>query len=44
MAEFVSEVKTVPHSDADIYTVLSDLNNLELAKDKIPQNLSLIHI
>lgn len=39
MAEFVSEVKTIPHSDADIYTVLSDLNNLELAKDKIPQNM-----
>lgn len=38
MAEFVSEIKTIPHSDADIYTVLSDLNNLELAKDKIPQD------
>lgn len=38
MAEFVSDVKTIPHSDADIYVVLSDLNNLELAKDKIPQD------
>lgn len=38
MAEFVSEIKTILHSDADIYTVLSDLNNLELAKDRIPQN------
>lgn len=38
MAEFVSDVKTIPHSDADIYAVLSDLNNLELAKDKIPQD------
>lgn len=38
MAEFVSEIKTVPYTSADIYAVLSDLNNLELAKDKIPQN------
>jgi hypothetical protein len=39
MAEFVSEVKTVPHNNADIYTVLSDLNNLELAKGKIPEGM-----
>lgn len=38
MAEFVSEIKTIPYSSAEIYAVLSDLNNLELAKDKIPQN------
>ncbi|MBD8390219.1 polyketide cyclase [Dysgonomonas sp. BGC7] len=38
MTEFVSEIKVVPHSDADVYTVLSDLNNLELAKSKIPQD------
>lgn len=38
MAEFVSEIKTIPYSDADVYAVLSDLNNLELAKDKIPQD------
>lgn len=38
MTEFVSEIKVVPHSDADVYTVLSDLNNLELAKNKIPQD------
>ncbi len=38
MAEFVSEIKVIPYSDADIFAVLSDLNNLELAKDKIPQN------
>lgn len=39
MAEFVSEIKTIPHTDADIYTVLSNLNNLELAKGKIPQDM-----
>lgn len=38
MAEFVSEIKTIPYSDTDVYAVLSDLNNLELAKDKIPQD------
>ncbi|MBK5720297.1 SRPBCC family protein [Dysgonomonas sp. Marseille-P4677] len=38
MAEFVSEIKTIPYADTDIYTVLSDLNNLELVKDKIPQD------
>lgn len=38
MADFVSEVKTIPYPDKDIYTVLSDLNNLELVKDKIPQD------
>lgn len=37
MTEFVSEIKTIPHSDADVYSVLSDLNNLELAKNIIPQ-------
>ena len=38
MAEFVSEIKYIPHTDADVYRVLSDLSNLELAKDKIPQD------
>jgi len=37
MTEFVSDIKMIPHSNADVYTVLSDLNNLELAKDRIPQ-------
>lgn len=38
MAEFVSEIKTIPYTDADVFAVLSDLNNLELAKDRIPQD------
>lgn len=38
MTEFVSDIKTIPYSDADVYTVLSDLNNLELAKNIIPQD------
>ncbi|MDR3219722.1 MAG: SRPBCC family protein [Dysgonamonadaceae bacterium] len=36
MTEFVSEIKTLPHSQQVIYEALSDLNNLELFKDKIP--------
>ena len=38
MTEFVSDIKPVPHLDKDIYNVLSDLSNLELVKDKIPQD------
>lgn len=38
MADFTSEIKTIPHRDADIFAVLSDMSNLELAKDRIPQN------
>ena len=37
MTEFVSEIKTIPHSEADIFDMLSDLSNLERMKDKIPQ-------
>jgi len=38
MTEFVSEIKTIPHSQEKVYTVLSDMNNLERIKDKIPQD------
>lgn len=38
MTEFVSENKVVPYSDSIIYEVVSDLSNLELAKDKIKKN------
>ena len=37
MAEFISEIKTIPHNEADIFEMLSDLSNLERMKDKIPQ-------
>lgn len=36
MTEFVSDVKTISHSDADVFRVLSDLSKLELVKDRIP--------
>lgn len=38
MAEFVSDIKTIPYTDSEVYSVLSNLNNLELVKDKIPQD------
>ena len=38
MTEFVSDVKTILHSDADVYRVLSDPRNLEKVKDEIPED------
>lgn len=38
MAEFISEIKTIPYNDTDIFPVLSDLSKLELVRDKIPQD------
>ncbi|MDR0333459.1 MAG: SRPBCC family protein [Dysgonamonadaceae bacterium] len=38
MTEFTSDVKMIPHSDADVYRVLSDLNKLELAKNQLPED------
>jgi len=36
MTEFVSDIKTIPHSVENVYRVLSDLSKLESLKDKIP--------
>jgi len=36
MTEFVSEIKTIPHTLENVYRVLSDLSKLEMVKDKIP--------
>lgn len=38
MAEYYSEIKIIPYSDMEIFNVLSDLNNLDLIRDKIPQD------
>lgn len=38
MTEFVSEVKQIPYNGERIFNTLSDLNNLEKVKDKIPQD------
>ncbi len=36
--EFVSEVKTILHNDDSIFSLLSDLSNLEKIKHRIPQD------
>ena len=38
MADFTSEVKTIPHNDDRIFAMLSDMSNLERVKDRIPQD------
>lgn len=38
MTEFISDIKTIPYNNGVVYGVLSDLNKLELFKDKIPQD------
>lgn len=38
MTEFTSEIKILPYNDAEVFSVLSDLSNLEFVKDKIPQD------
>lgn len=36
MTEFVSQIKTLPYNEEEVYSILSDLSNLERVKDKIP--------
>jgi hypothetical protein len=38
MTEFISDIKTIPCGNQIIYETLSDLNNLEKLKDRIPSN------
>ena len=38
MTEFTSDIKTIPHNDADVFRVLSDLSKLDLVKDQIPED------
>ena len=38
MTEFISEIKTIPHNQQTVYEVLSDMDNLEKLKDKIPSD------
>ncbi|MFV0468620.1 MAG: SRPBCC family protein [Dysgonomonas sp.] len=36
MTEYTSDVKTIPYSDMDIFSVLSDLSRIEQFRDKLP--------
>jgi hypothetical protein len=38
MTEFISDIKTIPYNEDIIFDVLSDLNNLERLRDKIPED------
>ncbi|MDR1600893.1 MAG: SRPBCC family protein [Tannerella sp.] len=38
MTEFTSDIKTIPYSDERIFAMLSDLNNLERVKDRVPND------
>lgn len=38
MTEFISEIKSIPYDEQLIFNILSDLNNLEEVKDKIPSD------
>ena len=38
ITEFVSEIKTLPYNEENVYAVLSDLTNLEQLRDKIPED------
>jgi hypothetical protein len=38
MTEFISEIKSIPYDEQLIFNILSDLNNLEGVKDKIPSD------
>ena len=38
MADFKSEVKTIPHNDGKIYAMLSDMTNLQRVKDRISED------
>ena len=37
MTEFTSEIKTIPYDDERVFSMLSDLSNLERIKDRIPR-------
>lgn len=38
MTTFESDVKVIPYSQERVYTKLSDLNNLEAIKERLPQD------
>jgi len=38
MTEFISDIKTIPYGNRIVYETLSDLNNLEKLKDRVPSD------
>jgi carbon monoxide dehydrogenase subunit G len=37
MTEYISEIKTIPYNDERVFSMLSDLSNLERVKDRMPR-------
>ncbi|MDR0796100.1 MAG: SRPBCC family protein [Tannerella sp.] len=37
MTEYISDIKTIPFSNECVFSMLSDLSNLERVKDRIPK-------
>ena len=38
MSKFESKIKQVPHPQASVYRMLSDLSNIEQVKDRLPED------
>lgn len=38
MTEYTSKIRTIPHNDECVFSMLSDLSNLERIKDRIPDD------
>lgn len=38
MTEFTSQIRTIPHNDARIFAVLSDLSNMQRVRQSLPQD------
>ena len=38
MTEFTSKIRTIPHNDARVFAMLSDLSNLQRVRNSIPQD------
>ncbi|MDR0349814.1 MAG: SRPBCC family protein [Tannerella sp.] len=38
MTEYTSDIKTIPYNDEPVFSMLSDMSNLERIKDRIPDD------
>ena len=38
MTEFTSQIRTIPHNDARVFAVLSDLSNMRRVRQSLPQD------
>ena len=38
MTEFTSQIRTIPHNDARVFAILSDLSNMQRVRQSLPQD------